>query len=314
MRRVKCDDLTLTSWRSTSFYVRTAGVGIATSAGVLALAIGAWTGGGQVAGDLRLCADRPAASSAGGGTPSRTGNPFARPASDLYCVDLFSTALGGDALGVVEMGRVPTPFGVAVTPEGHHEYALTAWIEGLPDVTSLGPYNAYMAWATTPVFDQLIKLGEVSNGTNTLGTIALNKFLIMISAEASADVSGREGRLVLRGRSPSSLMEAHDLLAQAPSAAQAPAMRDGHDMEGMDGNGWMRPPSYPGVRMLPGLMGLSPRVSPLLPSPGDATDLPAGSTTDILLELSNPGRWMVHCHIAEHLESGMKFVMEVEGQ
>ena len=45
----------------------------------------------------------------------------------------------------------------------------------------------------------------------------------------------------------------------------------------------------------------------------DTVLLPAGSTTDILLELSNPGRWMVHCHIAEHLESGMKFVMNVEG-
>ena len=46
----------------------------------------------------------------------------------------------------------------------------------------------------------------------------------------------------------------------------------------------------------------------------DTVLLPTGSTTDILLELSNPGSWMVHCHIAEHLESGMKFVMEVEGQ
>jgi len=45
----------------------------------------------------------------------------------------------------------------------------------------------------------------------------------------------------------------------------------------------------------------------------DTVLLPSGSTTDILLELSNPGRWMVHCHIAEHLESGMKFVMNVEG-
>ena len=43
----------------------------------------------------------------------------------------------------------------------------------------------------------------------------------------------------------------------------------------------------------------------------DTVLLPAGTTTDILLEISNPGRWMVHCHIAEHLESGMKFVFEV---
>ena len=43
----------------------------------------------------------------------------------------------------------------------------------------------------------------------------------------------------------------------------------------------------------------------------DTVLLPVGSVTDILLELSNPGRWMAHCHIAEHLESGMKFVFEV---
>jgi FtsP/CotA-like multicopper oxidase with cupredoxin domain len=46
----------------------------------------------------------------------------------------------------------------------------------------------------------------------------------------------------------------------------------------------------------------------------DTVLLPTGSVTDILLELSNSGRWMVHCHIAEHLESGMKFVFEVEGE
>jgi suppressor of ftsI len=45
----------------------------------------------------------------------------------------------------------------------------------------------------------------------------------------------------------------------------------------------------------------------------DTVLLPAGTTTEILLELSNPGLWMVHCHIAEHLEAGMQFVLEVEG-
>ncbi len=37
-----------------------------------------------------------------------------------------------------------------------------------------------------------------------------------------------------------------------------------------------------------------------------------GETVDILLELSNPGRWMAHCHIAEHLETGMKLVFTVD--
>ena len=29
-----------------------------------------------------------------------------------------------------------------------------------------------------------------------------------------------------------------------------------------------------------------------------------GETVDILLDVTNPGRWMAHCHIAEHHESG----------
>ena len=32
----------------------------------------------------------------------------------------------------------------------------------------------------------------------------------------------------------------------------------------------------------------------------DTVLVPAGSTVDILLDPSNPGRWMAHCHIAEH--------------
>jgi FtsP/CotA-like multicopper oxidase with cupredoxin domain len=36
-----------------------------------------------------------------------------------------------------------------------------------------------------------------------------------------------------------------------------------------------------------------------------------GETVDILLDVSNPGRWMAHCHIAEHHESGMMFSFEV---
>ena len=32
---------------------------------------------------------------------------------------------------------------------------------------------------------------------------------------------------------------------------------------------------------------------------------------DGLLEVSNPGLWMAHCHIAEHAESGMMFSFRV---
>ena len=36
-----------------------------------------------------------------------------------------------------------------------------------------------------------------------------------------------------------------------------------------------------------------------------------GETVDILLDVSNPGLWMAHCHIAEHAESGMMFNFNV---
>ena len=36
-----------------------------------------------------------------------------------------------------------------------------------------------------------------------------------------------------------------------------------------------------------------------------------GETVDIVLDVSNPGLWMAHCHIAEHAESGMMFSFDV---
>jgi FtsP/CotA-like multicopper oxidase with cupredoxin domain len=37
-----------------------------------------------------------------------------------------------------------------------------------------------------------------------------------------------------------------------------------------------------------------------------------GETVEILVDVTNPGRWMAHCHIAEHHESGMMFSFNVE--
>jgi suppressor of ftsI len=44
----------------------------------------------------------------------------------------------------------------------------------------------------------------------------------------------------------------------------------------------------------------------------DTVLVPAGGTVDILLDPSNPGRWMAHCHIAEHLSAGMMLEFQVE--
>jgi FtsP/CotA-like multicopper oxidase with cupredoxin domain len=45
----------------------------------------------------------------------------------------------------------------------------------------------------------------------------------------------------------------------------------------------------------------------------DTVLLRAGETVDILLDVTEPGTWMAHCHIAEHHETGMMFTFEVAG-
>ncbi len=44
----------------------------------------------------------------------------------------------------------------------------------------------------------------------------------------------------------------------------------------------------------------------------DTVLIPSGHTADLLVEMSNPGDWMIHCHIAEHLANGMMGMFTVK--
>ena len=44
----------------------------------------------------------------------------------------------------------------------------------------------------------------------------------------------------------------------------------------------------------------------------DTTLIQNGDTIELLVEMTNPGEWMAHCHIAEHLEASMMFGFKVE--
>lgn len=43
----------------------------------------------------------------------------------------------------------------------------------------------------------------------------------------------------------------------------------------------------------------------------DTALVQTGDTVELLVDMTNPGTWMAHCHIAEHLESGMMMKFEV---
>lgn len=44
----------------------------------------------------------------------------------------------------------------------------------------------------------------------------------------------------------------------------------------------------------------------------DTVTVPSGQSYELLVEMDNPGEWMLHCHIAEHLEAGMAISFKVE--
>jgi FtsP/CotA-like multicopper oxidase with cupredoxin domain len=44
----------------------------------------------------------------------------------------------------------------------------------------------------------------------------------------------------------------------------------------------------------------------------DTVLIRTGQTVDILFDVTNPGLWMAHCHIAEHMHSGMMFSFTVD--
>ncbi|MFT5144264.1 MAG: suppressor of ftsI [Rhodothermales bacterium] len=185
---------------------------------------------------------------------------------DPHCFELIPRPEVSDARGIIRMERVQTPFGVAVSPDGRHRYRLVVTLAGLPEPASLGPYSAYVAWVTTPRLTPMVKLGEVGNGRIGLEEVDFNRFMVMVTAETSGEVEERTGKLVMRGRSPSDRMEAHDLMLISPLAAMAPST-GGHEAHAeRRPSDWDIPPMHPAVQMPPGLMALEPQVRPFLPS------------------------------------------------
>ena len=44
----------------------------------------------------------------------------------------------------------------------------------------------------------------------------------------------------------------------------------------------------------------------------DTVLVPVGASIDILVDVTNPGKWMIHCHVPEHMEAGMMSWLLVE--
>ena len=91
------------------------------------------------------------------------------PDPDLYCIDLVHAPTSPASPVASSLPAPPTPFGTAVTVDGHHRFELTLEVDGLPDPTALGAYTGFVAWATTPRLRPVLNLGPVSNGRTAIG-------------------------------------------------------------------------------------------------------------------------------------------------
>lgn len=145
--------------------------------------------------------------------------PSADRADGPYDIPLFSTPKVPTAKGSARLVFAPSPFGVAVTADGHASYDVQITATGLPDPSSLGDYTAYVAWAASTDLAHWYRLGTITNGTSTVGQAQLNKFLLVITAEASGTPADHAGPTVLHGTSPSGWLQtflSHPLFRGVP--------------------------------------------------------------------------------------------------
>ena len=188
----------------------------------------------------------------------------------LYCLPLHPTERVPNASGTAVLQPEPGPFGISVTRDGRARFRVLMTLSGLPPAESLGPYRHFVAWATTPDLDPMFSLGPVRNGTTTLRSIALERFLILISVEGSVTRPRPRGPFVLRGSSPSLFMAPHGVTDLPPA---------GHAAEGHSTHRWSMPPMHRQATRMPyGLERFTPDVSPFLPSFSSSTTAAAGSS------------------------------------
>jgi hypothetical protein len=133
-------------------------------------------------------------------TPSGSGGAPGAQGNGPFDIPLFATKAAPAARGHARLVYARSPFGVAVTADGRARYDVQITVSGLAAGTAAA---AYVAWAVTPDLAEWHRLGAITNGRVTLGEIALNKFLLVITAEQSAQPATHAGPVVMRGYSPS---------------------------------------------------------------------------------------------------------------
>ncbi len=227
------------------------------------------------------------------------------PAPDLFCIPLEPGANVPEASGRALLLPPALPFTVGVDRHGVQQHRFVLELEGLPEPSTLGDFDRYVAWITPPSLAPMARLGTVDNGRHEIATAGFNAFLLLISAEGPDPGDARSGPLALRGTSPSMVLRPHDLpyILAEMSAPLPDGAGDHHDHQplpdaraddgrpaagevqvhlghglgdwGVGANAspaWRPPPMHPEVDMPAQMMLLRPEAAPFLPIGGPDPD------------------------------------------
>lgn len=98
-----------------------------------------------------------------------------------------------------------SPFGVAVTIEGHERYELQLEADGLA-APATGSDSVYVAWAAKPDLSEVRRLGVLRVGHRLTAPTDWAALLVVVSREGRADLDRWRGPIVLRGFSRAALL------------------------------------------------------------------------------------------------------------
>jgi len=139
---------------------------------------------------------------------------------EYYAIELVSTKnVPGTAFtdARADVTYAPTsPFGVSIAADGSYRYDVHV------DLSDADPPRggSYVAWVTTTQIDEIRRLGPLGEDGRVTGSVAWNKFLVVVTLEEDpqaaeqADAERWRGPVAFRGMSRSGMM--HTMAGHGP--------------------------------------------------------------------------------------------------
>ncbi len=135
-------------------------------------------------------------------------SPLAHPSRPgLYRIDLTPTVAEAGLKGVAILSQPRSPFGLAMTPDGHFRFRVAVSANELPPPSTFGAgLTSYVVWVAQDNLDEVTKIGVLTPGKPTFGEFAYNKYIVIVTAESSSGGDRWKGPIVLKGFSASSYL------------------------------------------------------------------------------------------------------------